>query len=70
MADVRVRLRGGPQDGHEVTVSADSSGKPIPRITIPARTRNSQAVPPLLAYERRGRLPDGAWEFRYVGTEA
>ena len=53
-----------------MTVSADPSGKPIPRITIPARTRNSQAVPPLLAYERRGRLPDGAWEFRYVGTEA
>lgn len=69
MADIRVRLRGGPEDGHEVTVSADASGKPIPRITLPARARNAQAVPPLLIYERGARRPDGTWVFDYVGAE-
>ncbi|MGP4017033.1 hypothetical protein [Saccharopolyspora sp. 5N708] len=69
MADIRVRLRGGPEDGHEVTVAADASGKPIPRITLPARTRNAQAVPPLLIYERGAKRSDGTWEFDYVGAE-
>ncbi|MGW5643737.1 hypothetical protein ACWEV3_13560 [Saccharopolyspora sp. NPDC003752] len=69
MAEIRVRLRGGPEDGHEVAVSADVSGKPVPRITFPARARNSQAVPPLLIYERGRRRPDGIWEFDYVGAE-
>ncbi|MCI2418274.1 hypothetical protein MOQ72_12615 [Saccharopolyspora sp. K220] len=69
MADIRVRLRGGPEDGHEVTVSADASGKPIPRITLPARARNAQAVPPLLIYERGAKGSDGTWEFNFVGAE-
>ncbi|MGW1678303.1 hypothetical protein [Saccharopolyspora sp. NPDC002376] len=69
MPDIRVRLRGGPHDGHEVNAPADDSGKPIPRITLPARARNAQAVPPQLAYERGRRGPDGTWEFNYVGTE-
>ncbi|MEU6266095.1 hypothetical protein [Saccharopolyspora shandongensis] len=68
MAEIRVRLRGGPEDGHEVAVSADVSGKPVPRITFPARTRNSQAVPPLLIYER-ARKRHGTWEFDFVGAE-
>ena len=69
MADIRVRLRGGPQDGNEVTVSADASGKPVPRISLPARVPNPEAVPPQLIYEREGRAGDGTWEFRYVGAE-
>lgn len=64
-----VRLRGGPEDGREVTVSTDTSGKPIPRITLTARVRNTQALAPQLAYERRGCRPDGVWEFHYVGPE-
>lgn len=69
MPDIRVRLRGGPQDGQELTVSADSSGKPIPRITLPARARNPEAVPPRLIYERARKNGDGTWEFRYTGAE-
>ncbi|MBB5157940.1 hypothetical protein [Saccharopolyspora phatthalungensis] len=69
MADIRVSLRGGPADGREVTVSADASGKPIPRITLPAHARNAQAVPPLLIYERGARRPDDSWEFDYAGVE-
>ncbi|MER7015482.1 hypothetical protein ABT324_28955 [Saccharopolyspora sp. NPDC000359] len=69
MPDIRVVLRGGPQDGSEVDVPADGSGKPIPRITLPARARNAQAVPPLLIYERGRRTPDGTWQFHYVGAE-
>ncbi|GAA4615792.1 hypothetical protein [Saccharopolyspora hordei] len=69
MPDIRVRLRGGPRDGAEITVPADGSGKPVPRITLPARARNAHAVPPQLAYERGRRGPDGTWEFHYVGAE-
>ncbi|GAA2353619.1 hypothetical protein GCM10009854_34550 [Saccharopolyspora halophila] len=69
MPDIRVRLRGGPQDGHEVTVSADSSGKPVPRISLTARVPNPEAVPPQLIYERASRNREGTWEFRYVGAE-
>ncbi|GAA0536162.1 hypothetical protein GCM10011581_24170 [Saccharopolyspora subtropica] len=69
MADIRVQLRGGPEDGHEVTVSADASGNPVPRITLPARVRNAQAVPPQLIYERSTRGADGTWVFDYVGAQ-
>lgn len=69
MPDIRVRLRGGPQDGNEVSVPADGSGKPVPRLTLPARARNAQAVPPQLVYERGRRGPDGTWVFDYVGAE-
>lgn len=69
MPDIRVRLRGGPQDGHELSVAADASGKPVPRISLPARVPNPEAVPPQLIYERASLGGDGTWEFRYVGAE-
>ncbi|GAA2794475.1 hypothetical protein [Saccharopolyspora taberi] len=74
MGDVRVRLRGGPEDGREINVAADTSGNPVPRVTLPARrpqgnrpTAGQNA--PLLAYERARSGSDGVWEFRFVGAE-
>ncbi|WP_433868597.1 hypothetical protein [Saccharopolyspora sp. CA-218241] len=67
MEDVRVRLCGGPEDGHEVSVSADPSGKPIPRITMPLKSPHVRAV---VVYERHRARRDGSWEFNYVGVEA
>lgn len=64
-----VRLLGGPEDGREVTVAADSAGTPVPRITLPAPARDARAFAPQLAYERRTCRPDGTWQFHYVGTE-
>lgn len=50
-------------------MSADSSGKPVPRISLTARVPNPEAVPPQLIYERASRNREGTWEFRYVGAE-
>jgi hypothetical protein len=70
VGNIRVSLRGGPEDGREIHVPADSSGVPVPRITLPARLpRNAQALPPLLIYERHDAPTSGQWEFRYVGAE-
>ncbi|QUH03032.1 hypothetical protein HUO13_21380 [Saccharopolyspora erythraea] len=74
MGDVRVRLRGGPEDGREISVAADASGMPVPRVTLPARRAHgspgaADQHAPLLAYERRRSASDGVWEFGFVGTE-
>ncbi len=74
MSAVRVRLHGGPEDEHEISVAADTSGIPTPRVALAARLpvdakRPSGQRAPLLIYERRGTRGDGTWEFRYIGAE-
>ncbi len=75
MGTVRVLLRGGPEDGHEVSVPTNAAGAPVPRFTVPARRpdngplRTGQ-VPPQLVYERDDKAADGTWRFRYVGVES
>ncbi|MFR9732179.1 hypothetical protein ACL03H_23385 [Saccharopolyspora sp. MS10] len=72
MEQVRARLRGGPEDGREVSVPADPTGHPVPRITVPVRPpRERRATPPpLLVYERSGSHSTGTWDFEYVGAES
>ena len=74
MGDVRVRLRGGPEDGREISVAADASGMPVPRVALPARRSQGNRPAagqnaPLLAYERTRSGSDGVWEFRFVGAD-
>ena len=73
MDQVRARLRGGPEDGREVSVPADPTGHPVPRITVPVRLpeqRRCSTPPPLLVYERSGSKHTGTWDFDYVGAES
>ena len=73
MEQVRARLRGGPEDGREVSVPADPTGHPVPRITVPVRApqrRCALTPPPLLIYERSGAHSTGTWDFEYVGAES
>lgn len=73
MVDVRVRLRGGPEDGRDVSIDADTSGRPVPRVSFPARCPHGAPAPPtpppMLVYERHSRRADGVWIFRYIGIE-
>ncbi len=74
MEQIRVRLRGGPADGREITVPADQSGHPVPRITVPVHRpespRAAAVPPPLLIYERAEPGPSDTWEFEYVGAQS
>ena len=73
MDQIRVRLRGGPEDGREITVPADTSGHPVPRITGPVRgpePPRAAAAPPLLIYERAEPGRADTWEFDYVGAQS
>lgn len=74
MDQVRARLRGGPEDGREVSVPADPTGHPVPRITVPVRPQSpprcAAGPPPLLIYERSGSRTTEAWDFDYVGAES
>ncbi len=74
MSAVRVRLHGGPEDEHEISVASDPSGIPTPRVELAARPPagakpRSGQLAPLLIYERHGTRSDGTWEFRYVGVQ-
>lgn len=69
MDEIRVLLRGGPKDGHEVDVGTDTGGRPVPRIELPMRTPGARARVPMLVYERSCRGNQATWEFVYVGAQ-